>query len=133
MKRAVFGVSGGVDSSLTACVLVEALGARNVTAYVLPAESDPRDERDGRLLCDVLGIEVRCIDLSPALEAMRGLLSPSALATSDGDLKTRLRTLTLFHEAAAQRAMRASWGITPRAPALTSLGAARLPAWGARG
>ncbi len=43
VRRAVFGVSGGVDSSLTACVLAAALGPRNVTGYVLPCESQPAD------------------------------------------------------------------------------------------
>ena len=105
VKRAVFGVSGGVDSSLTACVLASALGPRNVTAYVLPCESHPQDERDARALCAALKIPLRRIDLSPALAALRGILSPASAPTADGNLKTRLRTLTLFHEASAQGAL----------------------------
>lgn len=105
VKRAVFGVSGGVDSSLTACVLAAALGPRQVTAYVLPCESQAQDERDARLLCAALKIPVKRIELTPALTALRGLLSPAKAATADGNLKTRLRTLTLFHEAAAKGAL----------------------------
>lgn len=105
VTRAVFGVSGGVDSSLTACVLAAALGPRNVTAYVLPCESQPKDERDARLLCGALKIPVQRIELAPALVALRGLLTPAKAATADGNLKTRLRTMTLFHEAAAKGAL----------------------------
>ncbi len=105
VKRAVFGVSGGVDSSLTACVLAAALGPRNVTAYVLPCESQPQDERDARLLCAALKIPVERIELTAALTALRGLLSPAKAATADGNLKTRLRTMTLFHQAAAKGAL----------------------------
>lgn len=105
VKHAVFGVSGGVDSSLTACVLASALGPRNVTACVLPCESQPQDERDARLLCTALKIPVKRIDLTPALTALRAQLSPAKVRTADGNLKTRLRTLTLFHEAAAKGAL----------------------------
>ena len=105
VTRAVFGVSGGVDSSLTACVLAAALGPRHVTAYVLPCESQPADERDARLLCAALKIPVKRIDLTSPLEALRALLTPAKAATADGNLKTRLRTMTLFQEAAAKRAL----------------------------
>lgn len=105
VKRAVFGVSGGVDSSLTACVLAAALAPKNVTAYVLPCESQPGDERDARLLCAALKIPVERIDLFPALTAMRAILTPAKAANADGNLKTRLRTTTLFHEAAAKGAL----------------------------
>lgn len=104
-KRAVLGVSGGVDSSLTLCVLVEALGAKNVFAFILPAESDATDARDAQRLCDALGVTVKTIDLTAPLEAMRALLSPAAAVNADGNLKTRLRTMTLFHEAAARDAL----------------------------
>jgi NAD+ synthase len=105
VKRAVFGVSGGVDSSLTACVLAAALGPRNVTAYVLPCESQPEDEKDARLLCAALKIPVQRIDLTEPLAAMRKLVTPAKAPNADGNLKTRLRTMTLFHEAAAKNAL----------------------------
>lgn len=104
-RRAVFGVSGGVDSSLTACVL-KAAAPRGVTAFVLPCGSSPADEVDARALCRALRIPVERIDLSPAYEALSALLSPMpGHPTADGNLKTRLRTATLFHEAAARDAL----------------------------
>lgn len=105
VSRAVFGVSGGVDSTLTACVLADAL-PRGAIAYVLPCESSPRDEADARALCAALKLPVRCVDLTPAYLAVRGLLASSPPgSTAEGNLKTRLRTLTLFHEAAVRRAL----------------------------
>ncbi|MCC6335021.1 MAG: NAD(+) synthase [Myxococcales bacterium] len=104
-KRVVVGVSGGVDSSLTACVLKEAAPG-GVTAFVLPCGSNPRDEADARALCRALRIPVERLDLEPAYRALKGLLSPTpGHATADGNLKTRLRTLALFHEAAARDAL----------------------------
>lgn len=110
LRRAVLGVSGGVDSSLTACVLKDALG-RGVLAYVLPCGSDPADEADARALCRALGLPVKRLDLGPALDGLLGLLSSAPKApTARGNLKTRLRTLALFHEAAAQDALHVGTG-----------------------
>lgn len=109
-RRAVLGVSGGVDSSLTACVLRDALPGR-VTAYVLPCESDPADEADARALCKALGLPVKRIDLQAAFTALEATLSRAPRApTARGNLKTRLRTLTLFHEAAALDALHVGAG-----------------------
>lgn len=106
VKNAVLGVSGGVDSSLVACILSEAL-PRTTRAYVLPCGSNPRDEADARALCDCLGLPVTRIDLAPAFTALKAVTSSGARgpATADGNLKTRLRTATLFHEAAVHRAL----------------------------
>lgn len=104
-SRAVLGVSGGVDSTLTACLLAEVL-PKGTTAFILPCGSNPKDEADARALCAALRLPVVRIDLQPAFAAMRGLLSPAdPRSTADGNLKTRLRTATLFHEAAVRGAL----------------------------
>jgi len=105
MKRALVGVSGGVDSTLTACVLKDAL-PKGVTAYVLPCNSDPADEKDARALCRALKLPVKRLDLAPAFDALEALLTPArGVPTANGNVKTRLRTLALFHEAAATGAL----------------------------
>jgi NAD+ synthase len=104
-KGAVFGVSGGVDSTLTACVLARAAPGK-VTAFVLPCGSKAVDERDARELCRALKIPVEKIDLQPAFEAVRALFSKSPKGSNaDGNLKTRLRTMALFHEAMVRGAL----------------------------
>ncbi len=107
-RGAVFGASGGVDSSLVACVLARAAKGR-VTAFVLPCGSKPEDERDARALCAALKIPVERIDLQPAFEAVRNTFGASN-PTADGNLKTRLRTLTLFHEAQRRQALHVGTG-----------------------
>jgi NAD+ synthase len=109
-RSVIFGASGGVDSSLVACILARAAKGR-VTAFVLPCGSKPSDEHDARALCAALGIPVERIDLQPAFDALRKSLSPAARgSTAEGNLKTRLRTTTLFHEAQVRGALHVGTG-----------------------
>ena len=70
-KGAVVGLSGGIDSSLTAALAARALGAERVLGLFLPErDSSPESLRLGRLLADALGIATETEELAPALEAM---------------------------------------------------------------
>ena len=67
----VLGLSGGIDSSVSAMLAVRAVGAKNVFALFMPEnDSDPESLRLGRLVADQLGIESVVEDIGPALEAM---------------------------------------------------------------
>ncbi|MFW9788424.1 MAG: NAD+ synthase [Candidatus Thorarchaeota archaeon] len=57
-KRAVLGLSGGIDSSLTACIAVDALGSENVIGVSMPSKySSDHSKSDAELLADNLGIK----------------------------------------------------------------------------
>jgi NAD+ synthase len=67
----VLGLSGGIDSSVSAALAVRAVGARNVLGLLMPEDdSDPDSLRLGRLVADALGIEAVVEDIGPALRAM---------------------------------------------------------------
>lgn len=73
MRRfgAVVGLSGGVDSSVTASLCVEALGKERVFGIFMPDEDSSADSlRLGRLLAEHLGIASVVEDISPALRAL---------------------------------------------------------------
>lgn len=101
VKRCVIGVSGGVDSALAACVLKKAC-PRGTTAFLIPVggHMDP----DGEKLCRALKLPFQTLNLSIAYDALVDTLTPAS-GTANGNLKTRLRTLALFHEAAAHNAL----------------------------
>src|SRR5688572_30055227 len=69
-RGAVIGLSGGIDSSVSAALCVEALGAKNVFAILMP-EKDSEDDslRLGRMLANHLGIEHVVEDIAPMLTA----------------------------------------------------------------
>lgn len=67
----VLGLSGGVDSSVTAALAVRAVGARNVFTLFMPEDdSDPDSLRLGRLVAESLGIESIVENIGPTLGAM---------------------------------------------------------------
>ena len=69
-KGAVLGVSGGIDSSVTAALCARALGGKRVLALLMPeADSAPESTQLGRLLADCVGIEAIVEDIAPILSA----------------------------------------------------------------
>jgi NAD+ synthase (glutamine-hydrolysing) len=74
----VFGLSGGIDSSLVAVIAADALGADKVHAVSMPSRySSDHSTSDSVALCDALGIELRTIAIEPAHAAYLELLEPS--------------------------------------------------------
>ena len=69
-RGAVIGLSGGIDSSVTAALCAAALGPPNVLAVLMPEkDSDPESLRLGRLVADTFGIRYVVEDIAPALSA----------------------------------------------------------------
>jgi NAD+ synthase (glutamine-hydrolysing) len=73
---AVVGLSGGVDSAVTAWLAVEALGQGRVLGVAMPGPfSSEHSMSDALSLGRGLGIEVRSVDIRPVYEAYRGIFA----------------------------------------------------------
>ncbi|HYN23335.1 MAG TPA: NAD+ synthase [Thermoanaerobaculia bacterium] len=95
----VVGLSGGVDSSLSAALAVRALGPERVHALLLPYRtSNPSSEHDARAVAEHLGIPPRKIDISPMVDAYFEL-EPDANADRRGNKMARERMSILFDQA----------------------------------
>ena len=69
-KGVVIGLSGGIDSSVTAALSVKALGPENVFGLILPEkESNPKSESLAKSFAKNLGIETKTIDMTSILDA----------------------------------------------------------------
>ncbi len=63
-KEAILGLSGGIDSSLTACIAVDALGAENVHGVSMPSQySSGHSKDDAKFLAENLEIDYRSIPI----------------------------------------------------------------------
>ena len=82
----VVGLSGGIDSALTAALCVEALGAGRVHGVSMPSRYSSEGTRsDARRLAESLGVDFREIAIEPMVEAYAGALAES-FAGRDPDL-----------------------------------------------
>lgn len=100
IERAVLGLSGGVDSAVTAYLCARALGARNVYAIRLPYKtSSPESLEDAQLVVDDLAVQSRTIDISAAVD---GYLAQEAEADARrrGNVMARMRMVVLFDQSA---------------------------------
>ena len=76
-REAVVGLSGGIDSSVTACIAVEALGRENIHGVAMPSPySSPGSVRDARELAERLGIDFAVIPITRVYRAYLSLLAP---------------------------------------------------------
>jgi len=94
--RVVIGVSGGVDSAVTAAIAVDALGAEHVLGVFMPSPYTSREsEEDVVELARCLRIDVQTIPIAPTCDAYRRSLAPSfadrPTDTTEENLQARIR------------------------------------------
>lgn len=76
-RRVVIGLSGGIDSALTAAIAVDALGPESVTGIAMPSPySSEHSLRDARELACKLGIRFEVVPIGTIFECYRKALSP---------------------------------------------------------
>jgi len=76
-KKVVLGLSGGIDSALTACVAVDALTSENVVGVLMPSDFSSRGSvEDSRRLGKNLGIELITIPIADVLNSFTEALKP---------------------------------------------------------
>ena len=74
----VIGLSGGIDSTLVACIATDALGAEHVHGVSMPSRySSDHSKSDAQLLAENLGIDFRTISIEPAFQAYLDMLATS--------------------------------------------------------
>jgi len=72
----VIGLSGGIDSSLSASLAVRAVGAARVFGVMMPYKTSSGDSlRDARALAEQLGVQFEVIDISPMIDAYYGTIT----------------------------------------------------------
>jgi NAD+ synthase (glutamine-hydrolysing) len=92
----VVGLSGGIDSALTALVAVDALGADRVSCAVMPSlHSSVQTQRDARTIADNLGVERFDLPLDQTMSAFEATLSEAFEGTEPGiaeeNIQARIR------------------------------------------
>lgn len=100
IARAVVGLSGGVDSAVTAFLCARALGPENVYVIRMPYKtSQPSSLSDAQLVIDALKVQSRTIDITAAVDGYLQF-EPEADARRRGNVMARTRMVVLFDQSA---------------------------------
>jgi NAD+ synthase (glutamine-hydrolysing) len=100
-RRVLIGLSGGIDSSLTAAIAVEAVGRENVRGVAMPGPfSSDHSITDARAMAEALGIHFDVISITPAynemLSTLGGVFAGLPADVTEENIQSRLRGLTLM-------------------------------------
>ncbi|MBV8688732.1 MAG: NAD+ synthase [Candidatus Eremiobacteraeota bacterium] len=105
IERAVVGLSGGVDSAVTAYLCARALGPHNVYAIRMPYRtSSPESLSDAQLVIDALDLNAETKEITAAVDGYLQL-EPQADARRRGNVMARMRMLVLFDQSSKLNAL----------------------------
>jgi NAD+ synthase len=106
LRRGIIGLSGGVDSALSAALSAEALGADEVIGVILPHKvNSPDSTEDARLVAEQLGIRTREIDITPMVDPYFELYEPEADRVRIGNVMARVRMIVLYDISQKERGL----------------------------
>jgi len=97
----ILGLSGGIDSALTAAIAADALGPDKVRAVMMPSRYTSRESLEDAAACaKLLGIAYETISIEPAVDAFGAMLAGAFAGTNSGiaeeNIQSRARGLTLM-------------------------------------
>ena len=105
LKRAVIGLSGGIDSALSCLLAAEALGPENVLAVRMPyASSSPSSLADAELVAQQAGVQCETFEITPMVAPLLATLPPEANKRA-GNVMARARMIVLYDRSAATNAL----------------------------
>ncbi|MGE4430044.1 MAG: NAD+ synthase [Sphingobium sp.] len=97
----VLGLSGGIDSALSAAVAVDALGADKVWCVMMPSRFTSQDSLDDAEGCaKMLGVRLDSVPIEPAVESFDAMLAPLFAGRgrdiTEENIQSRIRGVTLM-------------------------------------
>jgi len=100
-RSALIGLSGGVDSALTLCIAVDAIGAEHVRAVMMPSPYTAQMSLDdSRELVRNLGVRYDEVSIAPAMQTFEQMLKPlfgdAAADTTEENVQARARMIMLM-------------------------------------
>ncbi len=104
-RKAVLGLSGGLDSTVCAALAARAVGPRNVLGLIMPyGNSFPAEVRDAENVGRVLGIRTETVDIAPQVDAYFAA-HPTRSRILRGNKMARERMSILYDYSAREKAL----------------------------
>jgi NAD+ synthase len=104
-QKGVIGLSGGVDSAVSAFLAAEALGPTNLLGVMMPyRNSNHQSQRDGELVARQLGIRTEVVDISPMVDSLLNQLQVHDRIRA-GNVMARQRMIILYDRSNSDKAL----------------------------
>jgi NAD+ synthase len=104
-RRVVLGLSGGIDSAVSAALAARALGPSEVTCLLMPHRMSSSDSlRDAQLVAERMGTPTETVDITPMVEGFRKATGEVGRLRL-GNVMARARMILLFDRSAALDAL----------------------------
>lgn len=106
LSKLIIGLSGGIDSALSAALAVKAIGKENVIGAMLPyKDSSQSSFNDAQTVAEFLGIEYHKVDITPMVDAYFSNYDKEADSLRKGNCMARMRMIVLYDLSAKYRGL----------------------------
>lgn len=97
--KVILGLSGGIDSAIVAAIATEALGNKNVSAYMLPSKFTSLDSKEDALaVAKNLNINLTTIEINDIIDSFSNVLNTKETTIAYQNLQSRIRGTLLMAE-----------------------------------
>lgn len=98
LKKAIIGISGGIDSAVSLNLLIDIVGRNNIYAYFINIQSDIKDINDAKRICKDAKVKLNLINLNKSFLTIKKDFKENSMHAL-GNIKSRMRMMFLYNEA----------------------------------
>ncbi|MFA7361393.1 MAG: NAD+ synthase [Candidatus Kapaibacterium sp.] len=103
VHKAVIGLSGGIDSAVSAFLTVKALGPENVLCVMMPYKTSSKSSlEDAQKVVKILNVKSKIVDISKMVDAYIDTLEGDVSIVRKGNVMARIRMIVLYDESAKE-------------------------------
>ena len=104
VQKAVIGLSGGIDSAVSAFLTVKALGHENVLCVMMPYKTSSKNSlEDAQKVVEILNVRSKIVDISKMVDAYIDTLEGEVSIVRKGNVMARMRMIVLYDESAKEK------------------------------